>query len=391
MAKEFHESEFDDTTQLKLELFGKYTREWLPTFLTDPSHGRGPNFNPVNIFDFFAGPGRDLEGTKGSPLIIQDELREFCESRGDVKSNAVVVRLYFNDDKEEKVEQLRRNAEDNACPKTCCEMRLTTKPFSEALKFYLPEIQNPRSANLVIMDQCGIKEVTPEVVNALANCKATDILFFVSSSFIKRFAEEPSFRRRIRVDRDELAASPHRLIHRQICDHFRSQIAPGTTYYLAPFSLKKPAGNIYGVIFGSRLLLGLEKFLSVCWKLDRATGEANYDIDDDRIDASPQLMLKGMSDLKVPTKLDGFWKELEENLLSRRLKTNKDIYQFTLQQGCLPKHAKDHLKKLQDSGRLTVMDRRTNAPARRKGDFYLTWKNYSANSGPRVTFALKEE
>ncbi len=389
MAKEFHKDEFDDTTQLKLAIFRKYTREWLPTFLTEPAHGRGPNFNPVNIYDFFAGPGRDIKGNKGSPLIIQDELKAFCESRGNLKSDAVAVRLYFNDDKKGKVEQLRRNLEGNACPKSCCETLVTAKPFSEALDDYLPKIQNRRSANLVIMDQCGIKEVTPEVVNTLANCTATDILFFVSSGFIRRFSGEPSFKSHIRVSSEKLATSPHRLIHRQICDHFRSEIGPGTTYHLAPFSLKKPGGNIYGVIFGSGKLIGLDKFLKVCWNLDSTTGEANYDIDDDRIDRQQKSLF---AEMDVPTKLDRFNQDLEENLIIGALTDNRDVYRFTLQQGCLPNtHAKEHLRKLQDSGRLTVIDRKTNAPAKRKGVFYVTWDNYEAAEGPRVRFTLKKE
>ena len=388
MAREFHKNEFDDTTQLKLAIFRKYTRLWLPTFLTEPAHGRGPSFNRVNIFDFFAGPGRDVKGRKGSPLIIRDELKAFCESRDNVKSDAVAVHLYFNDDKKGKVEQLRRNLESNACPKTCCDTRLAARPFSEALEYYLPEIQKRRSANLVVMDQCGIKQVTPEVVNTLAKCAATDILFFVSSGFIRRFAEETSFKSRIRISSEELSTSPHRLIHRQICEYFRSEIAPDTTYYLAPFSLKKPGGNIYGVIFGSRILLGLEKFLKVCWDLDSTTGEANYDIDDDRIAPQQKSLFVEMD---VPTKLDRFNQDLEESLIAGTLTSNRDVYRFTLQQGCLPKHAKEHLRRLQDSGRLTVIDRQTSMPTNRKGVFYVTWDNYNAAGGPRVVFSLKEE
>lgn len=57
MAKHFHESEFDDGTQVKLAIFRGYIRKWLPVFLTARKSGR--NQEQVNLFDFFAGPGTD--------------------------------------------------------------------------------------------------------------------------------------------------------------------------------------------------------------------------------------------------------------------------------------------------------------------------------------------
>jgi len=52
----FHDKVFDDSTQLKLAIFQGYIRKWLPVFLTQYGGGR-KNFQQVNIYDFFAGPG----------------------------------------------------------------------------------------------------------------------------------------------------------------------------------------------------------------------------------------------------------------------------------------------------------------------------------------------
>jgi hypothetical protein len=124
----------------------------------------------------------------------------------------------------------------------------------------------------------------------------------------------------------------------------------------------------------------------VCWALDETTGEANYDIDDDRIDPKQKSLF---AEMDVPRKLDGFNRDLEERLQNGTLRSNKDVYQFTLEQGCLPRHAGEHLRNLQDCGRLEVIDRQSNQPAR-KGNFYLTWNAYSKEKEPRVAFRLKE-
>ncbi|KKK85629.1 hypothetical protein LCGC14_2771360, partial [marine sediment metagenome] len=60
---DFHNKPFDDETILKLEIFRGYTREWLPVFLSKRT------FSSVNIFDYFAGPGKDSHGQEGSPLL----------------------------------------------------------------------------------------------------------------------------------------------------------------------------------------------------------------------------------------------------------------------------------------------------------------------------------
>lgn len=93
MTKRFHDTPFDDATQLKLELFRRYIRNWIPVFLTRQKDGR-PN-RPVHIFDFFAGPGRDSKGAPGSPLIVAQELQAFCESNAALRAEGPSVTLHY--------------------------------------------------------------------------------------------------------------------------------------------------------------------------------------------------------------------------------------------------------------------------------------------------------
>ena len=371
----FHNRSFDDGTQLKLALFRRYIRKWLPVFLTRYG-GERKNFERINIYDFFAGPGYDPGGEAGSPIIIMEEIKKFCQRNPGLKAN-VDVRMVFNDLKQKKIDQLEKAIQQVKCSETCCRTDCTTLPFREALHKCLPEIRRSGTANLVIMDQCGVKEVTPEVIRQLAECGTTDMLFFISSSFIRRL---PELGGNIDIDTFEVKTVEYNAIHRLVCEHFRERLQ-GVEYYLAPFSIKK-GSNIYGVIFGSRNLLGLDKFLSVCWALDSVTGQANYNIDGDLVWAGPKSLF---SEYNVPRKVDLFKQDLREFIASKS-PDNRDLYAFCLTHGFSPKKAGEVLKSLQEASELTVTEIATGKPAR-KGSFYITHDGYK--DSPRVEYGVR--
>ena len=100
MNVNFHDREFSEGTQLKLDIFRRYIREWIPVFFKE---SRIPK---VNIFDFFSGPGVDKLGNQGTPLIIVDEIKKFCESREIPKSKKQIY-MFFNDHDEKKINSLK--------------------------------------------------------------------------------------------------------------------------------------------------------------------------------------------------------------------------------------------------------------------------------------------
>ncbi len=366
-ASDFHERGFDTETRLKLRIFRAYIREWLPVFLSDGSR------RCVNVFDFFAGPGADALGNMGSPLIILDETRRYYLTHP--VSSAVTLGLYFNDKDQEHAAQLRQRV---GSPKTQerWSIRVTSLDFSEALAEHFPLISSKHSANLVILDQFGYKHMPPEVLCRLALCSATDLICFIPSSYVRRFARAEAPQRYLQVSPDDVSSVSARDAHRFVCDHYRRCLPPQTEYYLAPFSIRDHA-NVYGLIFGSGCLYGLEKFLRVCWREDGITGEANFAIDGDPV-ADPDGVL--FPEYRVPKKRMEFEANLLEYLIGAH-RTNRDVYRFSLENGFLPKHANEVLRSLQNTGRLLVQG--DQGPAR-KGSYYVSWKHYQENR-PRVT------
>ncbi|MCX7049394.1 MAG: three-Cys-motif partner protein TcmP [Candidatus Sumerlaeota bacterium] len=380
MTTGFHHQPFDAATQLKLEIFRGYIREWLPVFLSG-----GASYHSVMLFDFFCGPGTDAEGRPGSPLIIADELAAYLNDPTTPKSANIEIILFFNDFNRAHLATLKKRLEEHVIARSC-KLSFSCKDFQEAFAEQLPTLNQRDSAALIIMDQYGVKHVTEPVFQALTQCPATDILFFISSSYIRRFITEDAIRKYIPLPEEKIRDVPLTDIHRFICnEYYRRLIPQGDDYFIAPFSIKKEeASNIYGLIFGSSSLLGLEKFLKVCWRQDQITGEANYNIDGDWNWDQGELPFSEFAQTKKQTR---FEHELMEYIRTGH-RTNRDIYRFTLEAGFVPKHTHSRLRSLQQKERLEIIRRDNGEPAR-KGSFYISWDEYK--KPPVVEYKLKDK
>jgi hypothetical protein len=120
-------------------------------------------------------------------------------------------------------------------------------------------------------------------------------------------------------------------------------IPEGKSYYIAPFSLKKRAG-LYGLIFGSGNPFGIEKFLRTCWKIDPLRGEANFDIDNDKIQEGQIDIFTGT--IQKPKKIEKFESELAENILKKIITNDRELYLYTLNNGFIPSHSRKVIREL---------------------------------------------
>ena len=342
MAKDIHIQEFDEGTNIKLQIFQNYLREWLPVFIAR----KKVIWNTINIFDFFAGPGSDIKGTSGTPLIIKNELVPYFN---DIISKKLDVNLIFNEFNKKKFKVLEERMLPDDRDLHPYSITIETMDFKVAFDKYYTQMQNSNAANLLLFDQSGIKHITDDIFNRIIALKTTDFLFFISSATIKRFGTSPSISKYINIPRDELEKTPYHHIHRMVMEYYRLMVPQNRDYYLAPFSIKK-ASNIYGLIFGSGNLIGIEKFLKTCWRSDKERGEANFDIDQDKIIPGQLDIFTGNT--RKPKKLELFEIELEEKILSRTIRTNDEVYIFTIMNGFIPKHANKVIKKLKTENKI---------------------------------------
>ena len=329
-AKNLFDKPFDEGTKIKLEIFREYFEEWLPVFVSR----KEPIWKTIQIFDFFAGKGKDINGESGSPLIavaVINTLRQY------IIQNKIKVILHLNELNRDSYNSLIENI---PVPANNFEIKTYNKEFQVVFNDLYDSMKT--SANFLFLDQNGIKEITNDIFQKITYLKQTDFLFFISSSYFKRFAATDEFRKYFPFDPKEVTTTDYYHIHRKVLNHYKSLIPINKEYFLAPFSIKKGA-NIYGLVFGTNHTLGIEKFLSVAWKKDKLRGEANYDIDNEKIDfKTPSLF----EEFNKPNKRQVFEKSLRENILNGTLKTRYSVYLFALNEGFLLKDVNVVLRKL---------------------------------------------
>ncbi len=350
MPGDIHEKPFDEGTITKLEIFERYLEAWLPVFI------HSPRYNNVNICDFFAGPGSDTLRCPGSPLRILRTIEKFQD---DIVRQNLQITVVLNELLREKVEQLKSATMEeidrlSEGVKNLLSVEYHSEEFRQLFNKRYADLE--AQPNLIFIDQNGVKEVNDAVFEKLIALKVTDFLFFISSSSFRRFAEEDSFRSsHPDFDVDRLRNARYENTHLVVLEYYKGKIPAGNDTRLYPFSIKKGA-NIYGLVFGSKHPLGVEKFLNIAWKENSLNGQANFDIDDDIEKLEPTLFDDDPTFRRL-TKIQLFERELEKYILNSREVTNREVYDFTLEQGHRPSHGHFAIMKLRRAGKIECDDR----------------------------------
>lgn len=344
MPKDINKRPYDEATLTKLEIFEQYLLAWLPVFI-QPAH-----INRMKICDYFAGSGQDCSSVPGSPLRILHTIEQYRDS---ILDKDISIDIVFNEVNAAKLGELKALIEKHF-NRSSWHSKVTVyfhnEEFQNLFKAHYEQLR--QQPNLLFMDQYGVKEVTSGVFQKLAALDKTDFLFFVSSSAMKRFAKTPEFQAHFPdITPDTISNGVHGNIHRAMLDYYKEKIPTGNRTKLYPFSLKK-GSNIYGLVFGSKHPLGVEKFLDLAWDKNKLNGEANFDIDKDLPKQEPTLF-DGLPGYEKPkTKREIFEFELEAFIQRRGELTNRDIYDFTLEQGHPKLHARECVRRLKKEGKV---------------------------------------
>jgi three-Cys-motif partner protein len=330
---EFHSRPYASSTLDKLDIFEQYTQEWFPVFITQS------RLTEIHIFDFFCGPGKDSKNNLGSPLRIMRQLKSYADNPV-IKWNVPVL-VHFFDKDAAKIEQLKTELGKDEwkidkirgidCRRIC---------FQEALQEHKSILSDQGKAKLLLIDQCGVKEVSDEVFGQLISFPVTDFIFFVASAIANRFADSSEINLKIEKPKDSYET------HLCVLKHFRDLIPSRKQFFLAPFSLKN-LSNIYGLIFGSQHPLGIDKFLRVAWGNAPRSGGANYDIDRENIGVN-ELMLP--FDEMRPKKVQEFGSLLESSIRSGQVTDETDLIRICLNSYMLRGQSKGVIQKLKKEG-----------------------------------------
>jgi len=341
--KDLHDEPFDEGTIAKLEIFEDYAQAWIPTFVMQASP-------TICIFDFFAGNGYDKNGVPGSSIRILEKIKEQI---GNIYQKKVKIKFYINEFEPSKKEQKKFIQLQNSCVeylnlnknvKNAIEVVYSNEDFEVLFPRLIPSIKQYPS--LVYLDQNGIKFLSDKYLLELERMKQTDFLYYVSSSYFKWLGNTDEFKKHIDLDIEELKNNPHKFIHRNVIGQLRRRLPSNSKLKLYPFSIKKGA-NIFGIVFGAKHPLAVDKFLNIAWKRSPINGDANYDIDDD----SGPTQLNIFNERKL-TKIEKFKENLKNQVKSQQIKNNFDALDFVHSEGHIGKHASDCLRQMKKNGEI---------------------------------------
>lgn len=333
MTSDINKTEFSDETKLKLDIFRECFREWFPVFI------HHQHIKRLLVYDMFAGSGQDIKGTPGSPLILLQEAKSHCKFLS--KNRQLQVYFGFNELKQDKEQELEHNVQEymSKCQSIC---GFSSCPYQEHIRFKCADfkdiINDPKilglcndkcNAKFVLMDQYGFKQINDDIFTKLISFPKTDFIFFIASSFVKRFRELSAVTNYFKKAAIRYDESQPKECHRNIANYFRSLIPANKEYYLHSFTIHKNK-NYYGLIFGTSHTLGMEKFLKVCWKYDNLAGESNCNIENDY---APDGLFHDPLNTNKKNRIS---KKIRDHILSGSITNNIDGLRFALSEGCEP-------------------------------------------------------
>lgn len=339
-SKKFHGVKFDEATRSKLELYRQYLLAWLSVFM----NGRNRDYiENINVVDFFCGPGRDSEGTPGSPLIALKAASDALETSRERLNSTVRVNFFFNDVDPAVITQLRQCVSGYEFNRERIKVDFSCKPFVERYgQLASPDngvLRRRHSANFLFIDQFGVKEVTQSIFENIQRLPRTDFIFFVAASIVNRMPEHPNIKDKIPVLSDEEQEKLNgKNVVRVLAKAYKKWII-SPSFHLGQFALRKQkSSNVNGLVFGSGNILGLDRFLHAAWAISPIFGEANYSVDDANLNPNTPSLFP---EENIPTRTKQFSRNLREEILTGHLKTNHEVYYFTVQEGFLPSHARE--------------------------------------------------
>lgn len=364
MARELKVSQqtLMDHSDVKVRLLKHYMEAYL-NILANSRH-----IGDIHLYDLFCGPGIYEDGGHGSPFILLKEINEAQKNIVATRGSKTKFHCTFNDLDADRIISLKQNVDkSNIKASEFGSIQYTTRDYKD----WLPELVAKfrtlgNDRGFAFIDPYGYKEIVVEDIRALLGSGKSEVLLFLPTQFMFRFKENGtpevlnSFLSNVLDDQpiDEGIRSIEFID--LITDGFRRKL--GYAHFVDAFVIERSKNQFFCLFFFSSHILGYEKMLEAKWKIDQENGRgwqysAGFDLFSQIENRANTLKLK----------------DLILNFIGESERANSEIYEFTLRNGYLSKHANEILKGLEESGRIVVNTE--NGEKRRKGAFYLSYQN----------------
>ncbi|MCA5006111.1 three-Cys-motif partner protein TcmP [Sphingobacterium bovistauri] len=365
-------------SEVKVKLLGKYLQKYFNIM------SNTPYVTMVHYYDMFSGPGIYDNAGEGSPMII---LRELKEAHFRAKARKIDMsskyNCVFNDICSEKISVLKENV---VASKVHYSQIGTLNYSNKDYKELCPEIIENFSKlakgekAFVFIDPYGYKDVRFSEIKDLLRNKNSEVLLFLPTHFMFRFSESGTpeslhdFIEDI-VPRDQWPKSKTGLDFVQnLKNAFQAQL--GEDFFVDTFIISRDKNQFFCLFFFTSHIYGFDRMLDTKWEIDSEDGRgwkynaATFDL---------------FSQSNVQPNTSKFERYLGDFL--NQIRSNQELYVFTLKSGHLPIHCTQILKKWQKDKKLVAT--LLNGEPARKSAFYVSWDHFKNNQVAKVYFSLK--
>jgi three-Cys-motif partner protein len=325
-------------SEAKISLYGHYLSIYLQLL------SRVPNIDRIFIFDLLCGEGIYQDGSKGSPIIALEAIKNHYYLNNQSCPN---INIWFNDNGISLIESGRYKIDrvKSFSSQIFIPPNVNVCFFREDYDCICPKAvdqvkKSDHQKGLFFIDPYGYKDIRPVQIRDIMYGGNTEVLLFLPISHMYRFADSSlrsSYPGNAPLQNFLLELFGNGTPRFQSVYDFITQLKERFRVYLSKqsvfvdtFTLERDSSNIYCLYFFTSHIRGFEKMLEAKWGLDKVSGKG-YSLD---------RSLSFFNEIE----LTGYRGKLIEYIESADYRTNIEIYRFGLENGFLPKHTKDILE-----------------------------------------------
>ena len=337
MEKENVKLNMLEHSKAKVELYSTYLSMYL-NILSQLSY-----LDKIHIYDLLCGEGIYLDKSKGSPVVTMEKIRDNYY-RNNKSSPAIEV--WFNDSEKSeiekdkyKIDRVHEYCNENFKQLDNVNITYSKKDYTELYPTIIEKIHKLKNEKLLLfIDPYGYKEIKPEHLKDFLAGGKTEIILFLPTSFMHRFANkslsDEKFRGGDPLKRFLLPLFEFNknLKSSESTYTFINNLKTGFKKYLNhqnifvdTFTIQRDVQNVFSLFFFTSNALGFEKMLEAKWKVDEQSGRG-FRFDSNQSEFFPETEASNYPEL------------LENYIKSDGEKTNTEIYLFGLNEGFLPRH-----------------------------------------------------
>lgn len=177
MSKEFFKKQ-EPITALKTKVYEEYITGYLPKLLIQ--------FGQCMMFDLFCGPGKNGE-EKGSPLILMDQLKYILSSPHIQQREGLRVDVFFNDQEKSFIDNLEKELSALNYDRSTVHVKLTHQCCKGVLPGLVDRYGAMKEPKFFFLDPFKYSDVRMGDLSSLMALQYTEVLLFVPLFHTYRF------------------------------------------------------------------------------------------------------------------------------------------------------------------------------------------------------------